>query len=89
MSIASALLREVLDDPDLLGELADALGPRLAGRQAEPSAWLDTRGAAAHLSCSVDRVHDLVGLGRLRPRRDGRRLLFRRDELDAYVEGSA
>jgi excisionase family DNA binding protein len=53
------------------------------------SPWLDTRRAAEHLATSPARIHDLVALGKLTPRRDGRRLLFRRDHLDAYVEASA
>lgn len=62
----------------------------LAERDSPAAApWLDARAAAAHLSCGVDRIHDLVQLGKLTPRRDGRRLLFRRDDLDAYVEASA
>ncbi len=52
------------------------------------SPWLNTRGAAEYMAASTGRVHDLVGLGKLTPRRDGSRLLFRREELDAYLEGS-
>jgi hypothetical protein len=55
----------------------------------EASSWLDTRGAADHIAATPARVHDLVALGKLTPRRDGRRLLFRREDLDVYVEGSA
>jgi excisionase family DNA binding protein len=48
--------------------------------------WLNTTDAADYIAAKVGRVHDLVQLGKLMPRRDGRRLLFRRDELDAYLE---
>jgi hypothetical protein len=37
------------------------------------------------LAASPDRIHDLVQLGKLNPRRDGRRLLFRREALYAYL----
>jgi excisionase family DNA binding protein len=50
--------------------------------------WLDTKGAAQYLSCGTDRIHDLVALRKLTPRRDGRRLLFRPADLDAYVEAN-
>jgi len=62
----------------------------VADRQpSSASPWVDTKGAAQHLCCGADRVHDLVQLGKLHPRRDGRRLLFRPSDLDAYLEASA
>jgi len=51
--------------------------------------YLSTEQAAKYLAAKPARVHDLVALGKLTPRRDGRRLLFRRDDLDAYIEASA
>jgi excisionase family DNA binding protein len=53
------------------------------------SPWLNTAQAAEHLCCTPDRIYDLVALHKLDPRRDGRRLLFRRDTLDAYLEASS
>jgi excisionase family DNA binding protein len=47
--------------------------------------WLDVRGAAAHLACSTKRIYDLVAQRRVRFARDGRRLLFRVEWLDAMV----
>jgi excisionase family DNA binding protein len=41
------------------------------------------------LACSRGHLYDLVQLGKLKPRRDGRRLLFRRGDLAAYLEASA
>ena len=72
-----------------LDALATLVAARLGlgGGAASPT-WLDTNGAADYLCCSTGRVHDLVALGRLLPGRDGRRLLFRRDDLDAYLEGT-
>jgi excisionase family DNA binding protein len=88
-ALAAALLAE-LSDRDL-DRLAELLAPRLAGRlQAAPSSeWLNAEQAAAYLACSRGRVYDLVQLGKLTPRRDGRRVLFRRFDLDAYLERSA
>jgi excisionase family DNA binding protein len=79
---------------ELLLKLADDQVEMIARRAAElvpvpvSSPWLDTRGAAEHIAATPDRIHDLVGLGKLTPRRDGRRLLFRREDLDAYLEAS-
>jgi excisionase family DNA binding protein len=89
-ALARALLTEL--DDDTLDALADALAPRLAERLAQTSdgpRWLNTRQAADYLAAPVSRVHDLVQLRQLEPRRDGRRLLFRRDDLDAYLERPA
>jgi excisionase family DNA binding protein len=77
----------------LPAELVEQIAQRAAAIVAErqtpaASPWLDTKGAAGYLACGTDRIHDLVQLGKLHPRRDGRRLLFRRDDLDAYLEAS-
>lgn len=87
MSDLAAALIDQLDD-QALDRLAELLAPRLAARQPAASGWLDAKGAAEHLSCSVDRIHDLVQLGKLSPARDGRRLLFKVEDLDRYVAGA-
>ncbi len=51
------------------------------------SPWLNVAEAAERLRCSKDRIYDLIALGKLEARRDGRRVLLHRDELDAYIEG--
>jgi excisionase family DNA binding protein len=78
---------------DVPGELVEQIARRAATIAAElerpiASPWLDTKGAAEHLACGTDRIYDLVQLGKLHPRRDGRRLLFRPADLDAYVEAN-
>lgn len=76
---------------ELTDDQLDALAMRVAAilDSSPPSPWLDAAGAAEYLSTSRDRIHDLVALKKLTPRRDGRRLLFKREDLDAYVESSA
>jgi excisionase family DNA binding protein len=72
---------------ELMNEIAQKAAEIVAEREdrsREP--WLDTRGAAEHLSCSCDRIYDLVQLGKLTPHRDGTRLLFRPEDLDDYLE---
>lgn len=89
--LAAALIAEVARDPQALEELAELLAPRLAGRVAPPprSPWLDAGEAAEYLRCAKQRIYDLVSAGQLEPRRDGRRVLFHTDHLDAYLERSA
>ena len=63
----------------------------IEGAERQPangSPWLDADGAAAHLATSRDRIYDLVQVRALHPHRDGRRLLFRREDLDRYLEDS-
>ena len=97
-AIVDAFLADMTDDD--LDRLAEKLAPRLleriptlalAARSASEkrAVWLNSDQAAEHLGCPRSRIHDLVQLGKLEPRRDGRRLLFRREELDAYLEGTA
>jgi excisionase family DNA binding protein len=78
-------------------ELPDELVEQIAARAAElvterqeanVSPWLNAENAAAYIDAPVSRVHDLVQLRKLEPRRDGRRLLFRREALDRYLEDS-
>jgi excisionase family DNA binding protein len=90
MAASPALAQAVLEalDDSALDALAELLAPRLASRlnaPASPGPWLDATGAAEYLATSRDRVYDLVQLRKLSPTRDGRRLLFRRDDLDAYL----
>ena len=88
-AIIDALLAEL--DDQALDRLAALLAPRLAdrlGQARSTSPWLNAQLAAEHIACGRDRLYDLVQLGKLEPRRDGRRLLFRRCDLDAYLEDS-
>ena len=87
-SLAAALLQDLTADD--LRRLAHELAPFLAeisgttDRDRDP--WLTADQAATHLGCRRDRIYDLVQIGKLTPRRDGRRVLFRRLDLDAYLE---
>jgi excisionase family DNA binding protein len=77
---------------NLSGEQLDQIAERVAERmQPTPavSPWLSTEQAAEYLAAKPSRIHDLVQLGKLSPRRDGRRLLFARADLDAYLKAGA
>lgn len=82
VSVSLSLPPEVID---LIVERAvSVLADRV--RQEEPEPWIGVEEAAAHLACSRKRVYDLVAQRRIRVRRDGRRLLFRRSWLDAALD---
>jgi len=75
----------------LTDEQLEQIAERVAGLLADRSApaadgYLSTEAAAEYLCCPRGRIHDLVQLGKLEPLRDGRRLLFRRADLDGYLE---
>src|SRR5256885_1664329 len=55
--------------------------------QNTPSPWLNVDGAAEHLACPVSRIYDLVQRRAVPVHRDGKRLLFKRSDLDHYLEG--
>ena len=72
----------------IAGRVADLLADRLAA-MAVSEPWIDVRQAAGHIGAPTSRVYDLVARGELRPGRDGRRIAFRRSELDAYMDREA
>ena len=76
--------------PELLDAIADRVVERLGIRTAqEPSPYLTVDEAAEYLRCSAQSLYDRVHQSAITPRRDGRRLLFARADLDAYLEGRA
>jgi excisionase family DNA binding protein len=71
-------------------QFVEAVGARVADLVVDrvnrpPDTWLSRDQAAEYLACDPQRISDLVHEGRLRPARDGRRVLFRREWLDEYV----
>ena len=75
-------------------EIPDALIPRIAQRVAElvaangtgSATYLDVKSAAEYISAPVSRIYELKAKGAIPCHADGRRLLFRSDELDRYLE---
>ena len=82
MNVAVALSE---DDVERIAQRVVALSA--GSSPADP--WLSIDEAAAHLRAKPQRLYDLVSTGRLKPAKDGRRLLFRRSALDTYVENGA
>jgi excisionase family DNA binding protein len=73
--------------PALIEQIAQRAAAIVAEQQTSVAPrWLNTEQAARYIAASPGRVHDLVQLRKLSPRRDGRRLLFRSSDLDAYLE---
>jgi excisionase family DNA binding protein len=76
--------------PALVGAIAAAVADELERRGTTPAAsaspYLDVDEAAAYLRCTRQRVYDVVHAGAIEPAPDGRRLLFRREALNAYLD---
>ena len=70
-----------------LAEIAQRAAALIPTDTGAVSPWLNVTDAAERLRCGKDRIYDLIALGKLHPRRDGRRVLLYREDLDAYVEG--
>ena len=75
-----------------LAEHANSNGSRPSQREvradalhAEREPYLSVEQAADYIAGKPKRVYDLVESGRLRPHRDGRRLLFKHEDLDAAL----
>jgi excisionase family DNA binding protein len=74
-----------IDLPDeLIERIADRVAAKL-GKPAEP--WLGVDAAAAYLACPRSRIYDLIAQHKLEVRRDGRRVLTRREWCDAALGG--
>jgi len=76
--------------PELVNAIArravELLREQVPATPASP--YLTVEEAANYLRCtSRQRIYDLVHQGALVPRRDGKRLLFHRDTLDAHLAG--
>ncbi|WP_320672399.1 helix-turn-helix domain-containing protein [Patulibacter defluvii] len=84
----TALAREIVDaianDPEALRRLRQLVAPP----SPEASDLMTAKEAAEYMRCSPGRVYTLRYQGDLRPVRDGRKVLFRRSEIDRYL-GSA
>lgn len=78
-------------------ELIEALAERVAALLLEPAAappapspWLDVEAAAGYLGLSRDQLYKLTAARAIpfRKKRGGQRLLFHRDELDAWIKAA-
>lgn len=75
-------------EPEALDALAARVADLLAERDAGPELWIGVEAAAEHLACPRSRIYALTSRrdGAIPHRKDGSRLLFRRSELDAWLD---
>ena len=77
------------EDSDSTGSEAARLHPDdladIAKTCRVASPWLRAEEAAEYLRCPVSRVRKLTSLNLIPAERDGRRVLYHRDALDAYI----
>jgi excisionase family DNA binding protein len=74
-----------LDDAGV-ERLADAIARRLEGRAGgAPSPWLTAQEAADYIGAPISRIRQLTMGGEIPVHRDGRRVLYNRDELDRWL----
>lgn len=75
--------------PTFITAIASAVADELErrGSNVPASPYLDVTEAAAYLRCEPQRLYDLNSAGTLRALKDGKRLLYKRDQLDAYLTG--
>ena len=71
---------------DLVEALAVRVAELLAARDHAPEPWIGVEQAAEHLACPRSRIYALASAGRIPHRKDSARLLFRRAELDDWLE---
>lgn len=75
--------------PEMVEQIAERAAEIVAERtcgDGETDAWLTVAEAADYLRCSTGRVYQLVSARRIPFAKDGSRVLFRRSELDRWVE---
>jgi excisionase family DNA binding protein len=72
---------------ELVELVAERAAELVAARVASaPEGWIGVVEAAEHLACPRSRVYALVSAGRIPHAKDGSRLLFKRSQLDAWVQ---
>lgn len=90
--------RHIEIPPELFDAIGDAIAQAVAAKlsqegatplPAAPSDLMTVDEVASYLRTSRQSVYDRVHSGALAPCRDGRRLLFRRALIDAYLDGGA
>jgi excisionase family DNA binding protein len=72
-----------------LDALAELLAERVQARLGVGSPWLRAPEAAAYLACPESRIRKLTMTRELPAHRDGRRVLYRREDLDAFIRNGA
>lgn len=74
--------------PTIADRLADLVLERIGGAHSAVSPWMSVAEAADYMRCKPKRLYDLASQSRVPAHKDGSRLLFHRDELDAYLRAA-
>lgn len=69
--------------PEFLDKLAEAVAERIGGESAR--VWMNVDSAAGYLDLPKKRIQNLTAAGRIPHHKEGGRVLYRRDELDAWL----
>lgn len=80
MALVAGLLDGLVDETTL------RVLERLESAPSYAESYINSEKAAEHLCCNVNRIHALVEADRIPHHRDGRRLLFKRSELEEYID---
>lgn len=73
--------------PEVIEEIARRAA-ELVHPASPESPWLDVESAARYLCAKPGRIYELKARGEVPHHKDGTRLLFHRDDLDAYMAAS-
>jgi hypothetical protein len=75
--------------PELVDAITEQVLERIAADAppAEQSPWLNHTDAAAYMAATPKRLYELVHARAVPVFKDGSRNVYRRDDLDAYLEG--
>lgn len=76
------MIAQIEMPPNLIERIAAQVAEIIGATNAGPEPWIDTDAAAEHLACNRRRIYDLANQGRIPFARDGRRMLFRRSQID-------
>jgi excisionase family DNA binding protein len=71
---------------ELVEKIAERAVELLGERTQADDCWLDVGEAADYLRCPTSRIYALTSARKIPHHHDGARLLFRRSELDEWVE---
>jgi hypothetical protein len=77
-------------DDEFVGDLAERIAERVADRlhDADDDGYLDAEASGRYMGVPRKRVHDLTSAGALVPDgHDGRKPLYRKSTLNAYLRG--
>jgi excisionase family DNA binding protein len=84
--VSHALPLTVSLDSDQLDVIAERVAAILANGEADPSPWLTLKEAADYLRFPPSRLYKLTSAGAIPHRKHEGRVLFHRDELDAWLD---